>query len=344
MYPASDHYDPKTQQFSNYEPQRAVKTGDVIPALWQMIAKSADFRPLKPIPTVKPDWEKFNNTTQHSQFIWLGHSSLMMRLNGTTGGQTIMTDPVFAEYASPIPIMMKRFSPPPIPRNELPAVDVVFISHSHYDHLEKATTHYFANTKTHYIVPLGMSVLLQKWGVPSDHIHELDWWQSITLNGIKYTATPCRHDSSRSIGDRNKILWMGLVIEHPTSQDHSQGNNQGIERIYYTGDTAFGKHFEQIAERVGKVDIAFVENGQYDTRWEDSHMLPEQSAQVAKIVNAKYFVPVHWGAYAMALHPWDDPVQKSLPLVKIYGITPITPLQGQVFDITSQTDNWWEKL
>lgn len=332
MYPASDHYNPKTQQFSNYEPQRSVKASDGMSALWQMITQSANFRPLKPLPTVKPDWAKFNDTSQDSQFIWLGHSSLMMKIDN----QTVMTDPVFGESVSPVPIMLKRFSPPPISRDELPAVDVVFISHSHYDHLEKATTHYFANTNTHYIVPLGMSVLLQKWGVPSNRIHELDWWQSITLNGIKYTATPCRHDSSRGIGDKNKILWMGLIIEHP--------KGAGVERIYYTGDTAFGNHFAKIAEKVGNVDIAFVENGQYDERWRDNHMMPFETAQVPKILGAKYFIPVHWGAYAMALHPWDDPVEKSVPLVKNEGITPITPLQGQVFDVTTPTDNWWEKL
>lgn len=332
MYPPSDHYNPKTQQFFNHELQRAVKTSDIFPALWQMVVDSSNFRPSMPIPTVKPDWTKFNDTRQNSQFIWLGHSSIMMKL----GKQTLIIDPVFGNSVSPVPIMMTRFSPPPIVRNDLPAVDVVFISHSHYDHLEKATTRYFAKTDSHYIVPLGMAVLLQKWGVLSERIHELDWWQSVTIGEVKYTAVPSRHDSSRGIGDKNKILWMGVMIEHV---QHGK-----TERIYYSGDTSFGKHFAQIAERFGAVDIAFVENGQYDERWRDNHMLPFETAQVAKILNARYFVPVHWGAYAMALHAWDEPVKKSLPLVNDFGITPITPLQGQVFDRMTKTDNWWETL
>jgi multidrug resistance protein romA len=137
---------------------------------------------------------------------------------------------------------MKRFQPAPSEIDELPPVDVILISHSHYDHLEKDSVQAL-NSKgnSHFIVSLGMGVLLKKWGVPQERITELDWWQSTERNGIRYTALPARHDSSRTLTDHNQALWSSFAIEH------------GSEKFYFHGDSAQGSHFDKIAEKIQRV-------------------------------------------------------------------------------------------
>lgn len=323
QYPASDHYNPVSQTFFNYEPQRPVE--NALPAMWQLVTDEAALHPNQPLPIVKPDWQAFLNQPETSQYIWFGHSTLMMRLNQ----QTIITDPVFAQNVSPVPIMMNRFQPAPAEYSELPPLDVVLISHNHYDHLEQATIEKMAQAHHHFIVPLGIGTLLQKWGIAPNRITELDWWQSTTRNGITYTAVPARHDSARGTTDRNKTLWAGWVLQHQN------------EQIYFSGDSSYGKHFAQIGERFGGFDIAFIENGQYNERWPDNHMFPEQTAQVAAQVKAKRFVPIHWGAYPMALHAWNDPVKRSVPAARALGVQTLTPIQGQVFDAHTVTEDWF---
>ena len=115
------------------------------------------------------------------------------------GNQTIITDPLFGNSASPVPIMMHRFQPPVAEIEELPPIDVVLLSHSHYDHLEQESIEKLMKTQSHFVVSLGMGVILQKWGIDAARITELDWWQSTERNGVKYTALPARHDSSRSL-------------------------------------------------------------------------------------------------------------------------------------------------
>ena len=159
VYPKSDHYDPDTQTFYNAEPQRAPT--NVASALWEMTFHEKDFHPKKPLPTVKPNWTEFLAPTEQSRFMWFGHSTLLMRI----GNQTIITDPLFGDSASPMPIMMHRFQPPVAEIEELPPVDVVLLSHSHYDHLEQESIEKLMKTQSHFVVSLGMGVILQKWGI-----------------------------------------------------------------------------------------------------------------------------------------------------------------------------------
>ena len=312
VYPKSDHYDPDTKTFYNAEPQRAPTA--VASALWKMTFNEKDFHPKQPLPTVKPDWDALLAPAEQSRFMWFGHSTLLMRI----GNQTIITDPLFGKSASPVPIMMHRFQPPVAETEELPPIDVVLLSQSHF------------------VVSLGMGVMLQKWGVDTARITELDWWQSTERNGVKYTALPARHDSSRSLFDKNKALWSGFLIEH------QRGQNE--ERFYYHGDSSQGKHFDEIASRVGKIDIAFIENGQYNERWPDNHLFPEQTAQLAAKLQPTRFMPIHWGAYPLALHTWNEPVLKSVPMARALGVNPLTPLLGQVFDINTKTEDWFSVL
>ncbi|WP_373819724.1 MBL fold metallo-hydrolase [Glaesserella sp.] len=327
LYPESDHYSVQQQAFFNKVPDGEIDSAKLRRALWEMIVDAEKFAPPSELPSVKPDFSAFLAPSEKIKLIWFGHSTFLARI----GSKTVFVDPVFAEYASPIPIMMKRFQAPPSTLDELPPVDLIIYSHNHYDHLDEDVVRYFALQKTRFIVPLGMGVLLQKWGVSADRIQELDWWQSLNLGDFELFAVPARHNTARGLFDRNKTLWAGYVFKTST------------EQIYYSGDTSWGdgSQFEEIAERFGGFDLALIENGQYNLTWIDNHLMPKQTADVAKRVNTKRFMPVHWGAYPLALHPWNEPVLQSVPLVEQYGIKVVSPLLGQVFDKESNTRYWW---
>jgi L-ascorbate metabolism protein UlaG (beta-lactamase superfamily) len=154
-----------------------------------------------------------------------------------------------------------------------------------------------------FIVPLGLANKLEYWGISAQQITELDWWQQYRFENINITAIEAQHASGRKMRDSNRSLWVGWII-----QDQKQ-------TICYSGDNGYGPHYAEVGKRHPQIDIAFIENGQYDMRWVATHMHPEQTAQTAKDVGAKHFVPVHWGAYSMALHHWNEPVLKIIPLV-----------------------------
>lgn len=325
IYQDSDHYNAQTQTFYNPEPQRPVK--DMFSAFGKMIFQAKRMHPPGPLPMQTPDWTAFN-ATDKSHFIWFGHSTLFMHI----GHQTILTDPLFGQSLSPIPNMMKRFQPPPAALSSLPEIDVVTISHSHYDHLEKASIQQLAQRNNHFVVSLGLGVILQKWGITATRITELDWWQSTTINDITYTAVPSRHNSGRGLFDGNKTLWSTFVIEYKD------------ERYYFGSDTAYGKHFDDIAKRFTAFDIVFIENGQYNERWPDNHLFPEQTAEVTAKLNTRRFVPVHWGAFPLSTHSWNDSVVRSTPIVRQLGVHPLTPILGQVFDVDTLTKDWFTAI
>ena len=288
-----------------------------------------DFHPKKPLPTVKPNWTELLTPAEQSRFMWFGHSTLLMRI----GNQTIITDPLFGNSASPVPIMMHRFQPPVAEIEELPPIDVVLLSHSHYDHLEQESIEKLMKTQSHFVVSLGMGVILQKWGIDATRITELDWWQSTERNGVKYTALPARHDSSRGLFDHNKALWSGFLIEH------KRGQNE--ERFYFHGDSAQGKHFDEIASRVGKIDIAFIENGQYDEDGPITIFSLSKPHNSRQNYNQQDLCPFTGALIRLALHTWNEPVLKSVPMARTLGVNTLTPLLGQVFDVNTKTEDWF---
>lgn len=334
QYPKSAHYCPKTKRFFNLGSDKKLSAIGVVQAFWQMLVYPEKFKPATALPMLQPDFSFFLQPSSQAKFIWFGHSSLLMRM----ANQTIFIDPVFAKSVSPFPIMMKRFQAPPASLTELPPVDVIIYSHNHYDHLDEAVVRYYVSQKhlqkTRFIVPLAMGEQLRKWGIDADRIQELDWWQSARLGDLTLTAVPAKHNTARGVFDKNKTLWAGYVFQ------------TAHEQIYYSGDSAFGdgSHFRHIAERFGGFDLAFVENGQYNIDWIDNHMLPEQTAKAVELLNTKRFMPVHWGAYPLSIHGWHDPVLRSIPLVEQIGVTPVTPLLGEVFNKETVTTYWWNHL
>lgn len=327
-YPESDNFDQQKGQFVNPQPMSGVAFKDLLSAIAEMLRGVGKYAPKQPLPTVKPDWALFLQDDPINRFIWFGHSTLLMRV----GQQTVAVDPVLGPSVSPLVVNMRRFQAPAAKLNEWPQVDVILLSHNHYDHLEEKTLKSFAGSETRFIVPLGVSKYLRPLGIRGENITELDWWQSLEHENNRYTLVPAWHNTGRGFRDTNKSFWGGYIIQ------------QADDTIYYSGDSAYGCHFAEIARRFPNIDLAFIENGQYDRRWPNNHMKPELTVQAAADLRAQRVVPIHWGAYTIAFHPWNEPVQRSIPLLREKSITALTPYQGQVFDKNTSTEAWYQTL
>lgn len=282
------------------------------------------------LPQARPDLNVFLDKNEAIKVIWFGHSSLLINI----GGKTVLTDPNFSETASPFGFMIKRFQPPALALADLPPVDFVVISHDHYDHLDMTTVKFFRDRATRFLVPLGIGAHLGGWGIDKERINELDWWQSISLDGLEITATPAQHNSGRKLLDSDRSLWASWLI-------------RDAERsFFFSGDTGYDTYFREIGERYGPVDVAFIESGQYNELWREVHLLPEQSVQAFLDLGAKRLFPVHWAAFNLALHAWSEPINQVSVLAKEKGVDLITPRLGEAVAIDGRYKStpWWEEV
>ncbi|MGX9461487.1 MBL fold metallo-hydrolase [Shewanella sp. A14] len=261
----------------------------------------------------------------------LGHSTLLMRIDG----EYLLIDPVFSERASPVQwVGPKRFHQSPISIADLPAIKTVIISHDHYDHLDKSAIEQLAAKVQHFVTPLNVGQYLTAWGVDPIQVTELEWWQSVELNGLSITATPAQHFSGRGLLDRNQTLWASWVI-------------QGLKhKVFFSGDSGYFNGFKQIGERFGPFDLSMIETGAYNELWSDIHMLPEQSLQAHIDVDARAMLPVHNGTFDLALHDWFEPFERISQLAKQNNVTLLTPKFGQAVTLANPqaSDSWWRTL
>lgn len=228
------------------------------------------------------------------QAIWIGHSTLLVSIDGVS----VLTDPVFSERASPVSFAgPKRVVPPALTVAELPALNAVLISHSHYDHLDLPSLKELHNRQpgVTFLVPLGLKGLLHGAGI--DKVVELDWWDTVMVGRVKFTATPVRHWSSRTPFDRNQTLWSGWMVNFP---DYA---------FYFAGDSGYTADFKQTRERLGAPDLAAIPIGAYDPRdfMKASHMNPEEAVQAFADLNAKQAIAIHWGTFKLTLEPLAEP-------------------------------------
>lgn len=254
--------------------------------------------------------EKFE--TGDNLFSWLGHSTILMRLNK----KNILIDPVFSKFASPLSFIAKRFQAPVVALKDLPKIDYILISHDHYDHLDRESVEFFKTKKdVKFFVPLGVRSHLNFWGIKKNLIIEFDWWGSAKFNDLKFTFTPAQHFSGRTRFIDNATLWGGWVIE-------------GGKRIFFSGDSGYSDHFKKIGEKFPKLDFAFMENGQYDWRWQAVHLMPSETTKAFKEVGAKKLVPIHWGMFNFSLHNWYDPPLDMAPFCRDCSI--VSPTIGEI--------------
>jgi L-ascorbate metabolism protein UlaG (beta-lactamase superfamily) len=265
----------------------------------------------------------------------LGHSTLLIKLRG---GYWI-TDPVFAERASPVQWAgPKRFHAPPIALEDLPPLRGVLLSHDHYDHLDRATVLKLAARADIFLTPLGVGDRLEKWGVPAAKVREFDWWQETTIDGLRFVATPAQHFSGRGVRDRNRTLWCSWVMIDPPTPQRSEGL-----RVFFSGDTGYADHFKDIGRRLGPFDVTMIEAGAYDARWAYVHMLPRQTVQAHVDLRGNWLLPVHNGTFDLAMHAWDDPFEQIARITAERGIALVTPRMGEhVYLAAPQpTEAWW---
>jgi len=300
--------------------------------LKEYIAGTPNREPSKKLPVLKPVRQTLLDFPKDSLgMVWLGHSSFLLLMDGLK----ILVDPVLSKKPSPVPFFgpSRYSSEVPLSAEEMPDIDVLVISHDHYDHLDHQTILSLKHKVKHYFVPLGVGNHLRLWGVADEKITELNWWETETYESLTLTAAPARHFSGRGILDRSKTLWASWIITGKS------------KNVFYSGDSGYDKHFQTIGQKYGPFDLALLECGQYHPDWKYLHMMPEETAQAAADLQSKLSVPVHWGAFTLALHEWTDPVKRSLSHAQKLGVPFAAPQMGELLIAGAEPYSqqaWWE--
>jgi L-ascorbate metabolism protein UlaG (beta-lactamase superfamily) len=283
--------------------------------------------PTAPIPSVKTALESYY--TKSPSIIWFGHSSYLVHCNGIN----ILVDPVFSGHASPFSWYLKAFNGSDVYKPaDMPPIDIMIITHNHYDHLDTATIKALAPTTKQFFTPLGVGRYLEKTGISKQSITEMDWWQAVDVApNIQLVATPARHFSGRGL-KRNGSLWASFVL-----------SIDGY-KIFIGSDSGYDTHFKEIGDRYGPFDLALLECGQYNKAWPFIHSMPEELVTEGKDLNARVLMPVHWGKFALALHSWDEPVKRFVEAAEKESIRYTTPRIGEpvVLDEYYPTGKWWQ--
>ncbi len=303
--------------------------------------KPADIMPLHPLPSVRTNLQTLPDSTP--TIVWFGHSSYMIAYRG----KRILVDPVFSGFASPLPRLGvgKAFPGTNVYGvQDMPAIDMLIITHDHYDHLDYETLTRLAPQCKHIYTSLGVGAHLEHWGIPSTMITEFDWWESHhvdpnILPAARLTALPARHFSGRGIL-RGKTLWSAFRLE-------LDGYN-----IFIGGDSGYDTHFSMIGEKCGPFDVALIESGQYGKNWPLIHDTPEEAIRATRDIGAHITIPVHWGKFALATHPWHEPIRRFLAEAQRSNQAVVTARIGEPIPIRKHTtppsfampsDRWWEQ-
>ncbi|QAU24524.1 hydrolase [Dyella sp. M7H15-1] len=316
--------------FQNPAPRPAQSLGKNLRIIWNaFFNKPAGTVPNGLVPVQAVSRVQLDAAPNRSLFR-LGHSTMLIKLRGSWW----LTDPVFAERASPFQWMgPKRFHQPPIALRDLPPIRGVILSHDHYDHLDRQAIQYLASTTELFLTPLGVGDRLIEWGVPAAKVQQFDWWQSVEIDGLHLTATPAQHFSGRTLFDHNLTLWASWVIVDDDL------------RLFFSGDTGYFDGFKTIGERLGPFDVTLMETGAYDAQWPYVHMQPEQTVQAHLDLRGRWLMPVHNGTFDLAMHPWQEPFERVLALAAECDIPLATPRMGECLDLASPHtgERWWRK-
>lgn len=293
-----------------------------------VLQRAENLRPDRPTPTTKTDLRALD--VGQDAVVWLGHSSYFVLL----AGKRILIDPVFSPYAAPVSLSTRAFDGTNLyAAEDMPPIDVLLITHDHWDHLDYATVTALKDRVKRVFVPLGVGAHLLYWGYAPEKIHEADWFEKMEFDGqLTIYAVPARHYSGRWL-TRNKTLWAGFVLESEN------------RRILFSGDTGYGPHFGELAKRFGSFDLAALDMGQYDARWPYIHMTPEEAARAAEDLKARTLLPAHVGRFSIARHAWDEPFEHIAAASNGKSYRLLTPIIGEPVRLDDEGQRfarWWE--
>lgn len=289
--------------------------------------------PQGPLPSMNPTDTWLKRPGSGLRATWLGHSTVLIEIDGLR----VLTDPVWGLRASPSQLIgPKRFQPVPVALRQLPPLDLVVISHDHYDHLDYSTIRELKRLDVPFVTSLGVGSHLEAWGVPLERINELDWWESYRLSGadLTVTAAPSQHFSGRGLHDRNVTLWSSMVIR---SQMHT---------VFFSGDTGLTTEYATIRDRLGAFDLVMLEVGAYHPSWGHIHLGPENALEALRLLGSGAFLPVHWGTFALAMHAWDQPAETLLSLGQSRGARLVMPRLGEPVEPAhaERVAPWWRAV
>jgi L-ascorbate metabolism protein UlaG (beta-lactamase superfamily) len=320
----------KDGKFQNLEKtETAIKLSGLPGIIRKQLKGHVEGNPKNILPIIPFDENSFLKNDSSTKFTWYGHSVILMRLQN----KTILIDPMLGDDASPIgPKRTKRFSSDTIELiKDLPEIDLMLITHDHYDHLDYDSIVRLKSKTKNYFVALGLKRHLISWGIDENSISEFDWWDNKSFADIQITFTPTRHFSGRGLSSMAKCLWGGWNLKTAN------------ENIWFSGDGGYGNHFVEIGERIGPIDIGFMECGQYCSDWSQIHMFPPESVQAAIDAKVKVAMPIHWSSFNLSYeHSWYEPAEKFAQFAKQNGLSTITPAMGEIFSINSITEHWWK--
>jgi L-ascorbate metabolism protein UlaG (beta-lactamase superfamily) len=260
--------------------------------------------------------------------IWLGHATTLVEVDGVR----ILTDPIWSDRCSPFQwIGPKRFFSPPLELELAGRIDVVVISHDHFDHLDMATIRRLAATATRFVVPLGIGSHLERWGVEPARLTELDWDQTTEIAGIRIRSLPARHYSGRRPTGVDRTLWSSWAIIGPR------------HRVYISGDTGYFDQMKDIGAELGPFDLGIIKIGAYGETWPDIHLTPEEAVRAQLAVGARVLLAVHWATFNLAFHDWWEPADRLAAAATTAGVEVAIPRPGELVELGAPlpTAPWW---
>lgn len=322
----------RSGQFQNLNPTPDLTEGATY---WQVmvdffVRRKARLKPQDKIPSIKTDLIHLDPAEE--VLVWFGHSSYFIQ----TEGKKMLVDPVFGGSASPVPLGTKAFPGTDVYAPEdIPELDFLFITHDHWDHLDYPTVIALKPKIKRIVCGLGVGAHFIRWGFSPKQILERDWDETLEFEpGMKIHVLPARHFSGRGIA-RNKALWVSFLVETEKA------------KIYLGGDSGYDSHFKKIGEKFGPIDLAILDNGQYDESWRYIHMLPEEILVAAQDLHAVRVLPVHSGKFVLGNHPWDEPLEKIVQNNQELGLNILTPKIGEKVDLKDSNQEftrWWREI
>jgi L-ascorbate metabolism protein UlaG (beta-lactamase superfamily) len=305
-----------------------------MPSLSDFLCGRERGNPVRPLPSLNPleSWRRKPDTGL--RVTWLGHSTTLIEI----GGVRVLTDPVWGSRASPLSLAgPKRFQPVPVALREMPPVHLVIISHDHYDHLDYPTIRALVKSDVPFVTSLGVGAHLEAWGIPPERITELDWWESFVLptSSVRVTAAPSQHFSGRTLKTRNATLWSSFVVR---SERHC---------VFFSGDTGLTNEYRDIRERLGPFDLAMLEVGAWDPAWGDMHLGPQNALEAVALLDAETFLPIHWGTFRLAMHPWDQPAEVLYEQGSKIRARLVMPELGEPVEpglASGHVEPWWRSV